>query len=166
MHPLTLAFDEYDIFQLPTEKVACFVVATTGDGDPPTTMKAAWAFLLRKDLPPKSLQSLRFTVFGLGDSSYLLFNAMAKKLTQRLLDLGATLFHQVALGDYQHDFEYEAEFDPWAASLWPKLIAELPSDRRAAMTLEAPEESTLLPHLYNVTEVESPSKDAKVSGSF
>lgn len=40
---------------------------------------------------------------------------MAKKFTQRLLDLGATLFHQVGLGDYQHDFGYEGEFDPWLA---------------------------------------------------
>jgi sulfite reductase alpha subunit-like flavoprotein len=30
-----------------------------------------------------------------------------------LLDLGGTLFHKVGLGDFQHDFEYEGEFDPW-----------------------------------------------------
>jgi sulfite reductase alpha subunit-like flavoprotein len=41
----------------------------------------AWRFLLRKDLPPGSLSNLKFTVFGLGDSSYEKFNAMAKKLT-------------------------------------------------------------------------------------
>jgi sulfite reductase alpha subunit-like flavoprotein len=50
-------------------------------------------------LPPGSLGNINFTVFGLGDSSYALFNAMAKKLTQRLLNLGATLFHKVGLGD-------------------------------------------------------------------
>jgi sulfite reductase alpha subunit-like flavoprotein len=27
--------------------------------------------------------------------------------------LGGTLFHKVGLGDFQHDFEYEGEFDPW-----------------------------------------------------
>ncbi len=81
--------DEYNIFQLPTEKLVVFVVATTGDGDPPANMIKSWRFLLRKDLPPGSLGQLRFTVFGLGDSSYEKFNAMAKKLTQRLLDLGA-----------------------------------------------------------------------------
>jgi len=63
-------------------------------------MLNAWKFLLRKDLPPNSLRQLKFSVFGLGDSSYALFNAMAKKLTQRLLDLGANLFHKVGLGDY------------------------------------------------------------------
>ena len=68
---------------------------------------------MRSDLPANSLKSLKFSVFGLGDSSYALFNAMAKKLAQRLMDLGATLFHKVGLGDYQHDFGYEGEFDPW-----------------------------------------------------
>lgn len=80
-------------------KLVVFVIATTGDGEPPQTMLNAWRFLLRRDLPPGSLSGLKFTVFGLGDSSYSLFNAMAKKLTQRLLDLGAQLFHKVGLGD-------------------------------------------------------------------
>ena len=84
-----LALDDYNIFNLPTEKLIVFIVATTGDGDPPTNMINSWKFLLRKDLPSGSLSALKFTVFGLGDSSYEKFNAMAKKLTQRLLDLGA-----------------------------------------------------------------------------
>ena len=116
-----LSLDAYTIFNLPTEKLVVFIIATTGDGDPPSNMVNAWRFLLRKDLPPGSLSSLRFTVFGLGDSAYDKFNAMAKKLTQRLLDLGAHLFHKVGLGDYQHDFEYEGEYDPWMRLLWPKI---------------------------------------------
>ena len=46
---------------------------------------------------------------------------MAKKMTQRLVDLGANLVHKVGLGDYQHDFEYQAEFDPWLEAFWPQL---------------------------------------------
>jgi len=125
LNPRVMAFDEYNIFELPTEKLVVFIVATTGDGDPPTTMINAWRFLLRKDLPSMSLANLRFTVFGLGDSSYDKFNAMAKKLTQRLLDLGAQLFHKIGLGDYQHDFEYEGEFDPWMKLMWSQLQNEI-----------------------------------------
>ena len=96
-----MAFDDYNIFNLPSEKLVIFVIATTGDGDPPSTMVNSWRFLLRKDLPlGVSLANLKFCVFGLGDSTYEKFNAMAKKLTQRLLDLGAKLFHKVGLGDY------------------------------------------------------------------
>lgn len=76
------------------------MIATTGDGEPPQTMLNAWKFLLRADLPANSLSKLKFTVFGLGDSTYPLFNAMAKKLTQRLLNLGAELIHKIGLGDH------------------------------------------------------------------
>ncbi len=75
------SFAEYNIMSLPTEKLVVFIVATTGDGDVPTMMISSWKFLLRKDLPVGSLASLKFTVFGLGDSSYDKFNAAAKKLT-------------------------------------------------------------------------------------
>lgn len=75
------AFDDFEIMGLPMERLIVFIVATTGDGDPPATMVNAWRFLLRRDLPPGSLSGLRFGMFGLGDSSYEKFNAMAKKLT-------------------------------------------------------------------------------------
>ena len=94
------SFDEFPILSLPATKIAVFVVATTGEGEAPQTMLKSWKFLLRTDLPPNSLRQLKFSVFGLGDSAYTLFNEMAKKLTQRLLDLGASLFHKVGLGDY------------------------------------------------------------------
>ena len=98
--PKIMEMDSFKIFNLPTEKLVVFIIATTGEGEAPTSMVNSWKFLLRKDLPPNSLSKLKFTVFGLGDSSYELFNAMAKKLTQRLLDLGAQLTHNVGLGDY------------------------------------------------------------------
>lgn len=113
LKPQIMEFDEFPILQLPVTKMIVFVIATTGDGEPCQTMLKSWKFLLRRDLPPGSLSGLNFTVFGLGDSSYALFNAMAKKLTQRLIDLGAKLFHKVGLGDAQHDFGFEGEFDPW-----------------------------------------------------
>ena len=94
------SFDDFPIQKLPTLSKVIFVIATTGDGEAPDTMTKSWKFLLRRDLPKNSLEKLNFSVFGLGDSSYVLFNAMAKKLTQRLLDLGAKLFHKVGLGDH------------------------------------------------------------------
>ena len=67
------SMDAYDITQLPTEKIVIFVIATTGQGDPTSTMKISWKFLTRKDLPKGSLSDVNFTVFGLGDSSYEIF---------------------------------------------------------------------------------------------
>jgi sulfite reductase alpha subunit-like flavoprotein len=50
--------DHYRIFNLPTEKLVVFIVATTGEGEPPLSMKNSWNFLLRKDLPSNSLKNL------------------------------------------------------------------------------------------------------------
>lgn len=98
-------------------------------------------------MPKNSLATLKFTVFGLGDSSYELFNAMAKKLTQRLIDLGASLVHKVGLGDYQHDFEYQAEFDPWLDAFWVQLERMVPIPDDSSPT--QPNHS-LLPCVYKV----------------
>lgn len=62
-----------------------FLVSTTGDGDPPSSMLKFWKFLLIKDLANDSLKRLKFSVFGLGDSSYAKFNYAARKLRTRLL---------------------------------------------------------------------------------
>ena len=145
-----MAFDEYPIIQLPVTKRVVFIIATTGDGEPPQTMINAWKFLLRKDLPPNSLKQVNFCVFGLGDSSYALFNAMAKKLTQRMLDLGATLFQKVGLGDYQHDFGFEGEFDPWLSELWSNLKLQLPPVHPMLLEPSGSLEDRILPPVYKV----------------
>lgn len=129
--------DDFDIIQLPTEKIVVFIISTTGQGQPTATMKKSWTFLTRKDLPADSLSQLNFSVFGLGDSSYEIFNAMARKLYQRLLQLGAKSFHERALGDDQHDFGYEAEFDPWLKSLFEDLFQLDPSIKSTEIEPEA-----------------------------
>jgi sulfite reductase alpha subunit-like flavoprotein len=111
------SLDAYDIENLPDENLIIFIVSTTGYGEPPTNMKNFWKFLLQKDLPEDSLSELNYTLFGLGDSSYEKFNIVAKMLNNRLRQLSANLFHPVGLGDDQHDFGYEGEFDPWCKSV-------------------------------------------------
>lgn len=43
----------------------------------------------RRGLPGDCLETMRFAVFGLGDSGYAKYNATARKLHARLLQLGA-----------------------------------------------------------------------------
>jgi sulfite reductase alpha subunit-like flavoprotein len=93
--PCTIACtDEYSMDKLPTEKIVLFVVSTTGDGEVPSNMMKFWKFLLRcsicklqtksltnehrKSLPSNSLVQTNFGVFGLGDSGYDKFNAVAR----------------------------------------------------------------------------------------
>ena len=70
--------EEYDVQNFPAENAVLFVVSTTGDGEVPTSMNKFWKFLLRKSLPKDSLRSTSFGVFGLGDSGYDKFNAVAR----------------------------------------------------------------------------------------
>jgi sulfite reductase alpha subunit-like flavoprotein len=55
-----------------------FVVSTTGDGKPPANMRQCWQYLLQRRLASNALASIRFSVFGLGDSSYDKYNAAAR----------------------------------------------------------------------------------------
>jgi len=118
--------DAYNFLSLPEEIFIIFLISTTGYGEFPSNSKSFWNFLVRKDLPEDSLENVNYTVFGLGDSSYEKFNQCAKLLNSRLHQLSANLFHPVALGDDQHDFGYEAEFDPWVKSVIEELYCYFP----------------------------------------
>ncbi len=76
-----------------------FVVATAGDGDPPRSLKPLWHQLLRANLPRDLFAGLRVGVLGLGDSSYPLFNAAARRLRARIQDLGAVSLCETVLAD-------------------------------------------------------------------
>jgi len=79
--------------------------------------------LLRRDLPGDALASIGFAVFGLGDSSYVRFNAAARKVAARLTQLGATPLCERGLGDEQAEpGGLEAGFHAWLeGELWPTL---------------------------------------------
>lgn len=132
--------DSYDRTSLPEESVVIFIACTTGEGgsefvffsnsqvdderagDVPDNMKKFWTFMLRKDLPANSLQNLRYGVFGLGDSSYTKFNAVARRLNARLKQLGGQEILQRGLGDDQSENGYLTDLDPWLVNLWQEVL--------------------------------------------
>ena len=127
--PRVLSLSNYNITELPSEKYIIFFISTTGQGEPPSSMVSFWQFLLLKDLPKDVLCEVSFTIFGLGDSVYQQFNAMARKLYQRLLQLGAKSFHERGLGDDSNPLGYYAEFEPWTDGLWKSLQKEFPEKK-------------------------------------
>ena len=44
-------------------------------------MRRFWRFLLRKSLAADSLASMRYAVFGMGDSAYVKFNVSGVQLS-------------------------------------------------------------------------------------
>lgn len=115
--------------QLVEATVVVFLVSTTGDGDVPVSMKAFWPLLLRKSLAGSTLAAVRYAVFGLGDSTYQHYNAVARKLFVRLKQLGALPVVPLGLGDDQARHGYYTALDPWKAVLSDALRSlGLPQD--------------------------------------
>ncbi|XP_076162157.1 NADPH-dependent diflavin oxidoreductase 1-like [Ptiloglossa arizonensis] len=121
LHSTVYAMNDYEIQNLDNEKIVIFVVATTGQGDPPSNMRQFWRLLLRKSLPSTLLANIKYGILGLGDSSYQKFNFAAKKLNKRLIQLGAKELLPIGLADDQHDLGIDAIVDPWLKELWTKI---------------------------------------------
>jgi len=60
-------------------------------------------------------------VLGLGDSSYVKFNFVAKRLNRRLLNLGGVALLDPGYADDQHDLGVDAVVDSWLSTLWQRL---------------------------------------------
>lgn len=121
-----MPMDKYDVRYLIDEKLVIFVCSTTGQGEEPDNMKTFWKFLLRKSLPPDSLNALHYAVLGLGDSSYEKFNFVSKRLNKRLQQLGANTIQAIGLCDDQHDLGASAVYIKWIADLWNELLVQCP----------------------------------------
>lgn len=76
------------MMNLPAEPFVVMCTSTTGQGDAPDNMRSFWSFLLRRSLGADSLSGANFAIFGLGDSGYAKYNAVAKRLDKRLEMLG------------------------------------------------------------------------------
>ena len=120
------SMDEYDVQMLPVERLVIFVASTTGEGEVPENMRAFWRFMLRRDLPAKSLSRLSHACFGLGDSSYPKFNFAIKRLHRRLEQLGSAAVLSAGLGDDQDALGVDHALGPWLSSLWQALDVRMP----------------------------------------
>lgn len=122
-----IAMDAFPVAQLlPRCETVVFITSTTGDGEAPENMRATWRSLLRKNLSSEWLRGVQVAVFGLGDSSYAKYNAVARKLQARLVQLGATEIVERGLGDDQHAFGYFGALNPWLTKLWDAVLARYP----------------------------------------
>lgn len=83
------------------------VVSTWGEGDPPDNATAYYEAFMGEAMP--KLAGVRFSVCGLGDTSYEHFCKMGKDFDARLAALGAERVHDRA----DCDVDFQAAFDAW-----------------------------------------------------
>ncbi|CAH7685567.1 NADPH dependent diflavin oxidoreductase 1 [Phakopsora pachyrhizi] len=123
----TLPMDEIEPRSLlGVNLVTIFVCSTTGQGVQPRNMTRLWKLLRRSDLSQDLFSSLRFTVFGLGDSSYRQFNWASRKLYRRILQLGGELFYERGEADDQNPNGIDSTLVPWLNGLWVALLRVFP----------------------------------------
>ncbi|KDO28247.1 hypothetical protein SPRG_22186 [Saprolegnia parasitica CBS 223.65] len=143
------AMDDFPIASLPNQRYVVFVVASSGDGEAPENMAQSWKFLLRKSLAADSLANVRVAIFGLGDSSYAKYNAVARRLQARLVQLGATEILERGLGDDQHELGFHGALNPWLEKLWGAVLALPPFQLPDGFVID--DAPRLTPPQYRVT---------------
>jgi sulfite reductase (NADPH) flavoprotein alpha-component len=98
----------YATRELAQERYLAVVISTQGEGEPPDDARGFVEFLAGRRAP--KLPSLKFSVLGLGDSSYPKFCEMGRQLDARFAELGASRL--APLGEADVDIETVAT--PWS----------------------------------------------------
>lgn len=107
------------------------VVSTWGEGDPPDNALSYYEDFMSEAMP--RLAAVKYSVCGLGDTSYEHFCKMGKDFDARLAALGAERVHDRA----DCDVDYQATFDAWLAA----ALKAFPGAEAPAITLPAPASS-------------------------
>ncbi len=108
------------------------IVSTYGEGDPPQPATGFFEFLEGRKAP--ALDTMRFAVLALGDSSYELYCEAGKRLDRRLEELGATRL----VPRIDCDVDYEEPAAAWADAALTLLVADRGSSVPAHATAQAP----------------------------
>ena len=134
---MTADLDDYDHIHLadfPATKVAVFIIATYGEGDPPDNTQDFCNVLGQfRCSPQKALENMSYAAFGLGNRNYAQFNKVVDVIDESFQALGAKRLLLVGKGD-ESTGSTEIEFSAWKMSLFEIL----------RQVLGAKENSTLL----------------------
>ncbi|CAR24887.1 NADPH--hemoprotein reductase [Lachancea thermotolerans CBS 6340] len=118
-------YDLHDLNELPEGVVVSFFISTYGEGDFPDGAVPFEDFL--NSLNSDDLNNLRYTLFGLGNSTYEFFNGAGKKTHKLLSEAGATILGKYGEADDGAGTTDE-DYLGWADSLLEILKTELSLD--------------------------------------
>ncbi len=130
-------YDYENLDTLPDDKVAMFVLATYGEGEPTDNAVEFYEFITNEDVafsnaaePP--LQNLKFVAFGLGNNTYEHYNSMVRNVTKALEKLGATRIGAAGEGD-DGAGTMEEDFLAWKDPMWTALTEKMGLEEREAV---------------------------------
>jgi NADPH-ferrihemoprotein reductase len=129
-------FDFNNLDQVPSHKAVILVLASAGEGDPTENAAEFFKFIAAKGTvfsqnrnPP--LGNLHFAAFGLGNTTYEHYNAVIRKTTVALSDLGAVRVGITGEGD-DGAGTVEEDFMEWKESMWSALSLEMGLEKHDA----------------------------------
>ena len=102
--------EDYNLDDLPNEKLAVFLMSTFGEGDP-TDSAVEFNDWMGEDQGRSALDGVEFAVFALGNTQYEKFCEMGKKTDKKLAAFGATRIAPLGMGD--DDKSIEDDFAQW-----------------------------------------------------
>ncbi|WPH04651.1 Hypothetical protein R9X50_00754400 [Acrodontium crateriforme] len=140
---MTADLEEYDYENLdkfPEDKVAMFVLATYGEGEPTDNAVEFYEFIGGEDVSfsekggaeEKPLSSLRYVAFGLGNNTYEHYNLMVRNVTKYLDRLGANRVGEAGEGD-DGAGTMEEDFLAWKEPMWTALAESMNLEEREAV---------------------------------
>ncbi|KAI1981551.1 hypothetical protein LOZ53_003855 [Ophidiomyces ophidiicola] len=170
-------YDFENLDQFPEDKVAIFVLATYGEGEPTDNAVDFYQFMTGEDVSfeggasaeEKPLSTLKYIAFGLGNNTYEHYNAMVRQVDIALTKLGAKRIGTAGEGD-DGAGTMEEDYLAWKEPMWVALAEEMGLEEREAVyepTFSITEEPALSPESETVY-VGEPNQnhlDGKTSGS-
>ncbi|TVY93571.1 NADPH--cytochrome P450 reductase [Lachnellula willkommii] len=145
-------YENLDTF--PEDKVAVFVLATYGEGEPTDNAVDFYEFITgdeptfsESSEPP--LGNLKFVAFGLGNNTYEHYNSMVRNVTKALEKLGAVKIGAAGEGD-DGAGTMEEDFLAWKDPMWTALAEKMGLEEREAV----------YEPVFGITEKEEFTKDS------
>lgn len=133
-------YDYENLDKFPEDKIAFFVLATYGEGEPTDNAVEFYQFITGEDVAfesgasaeEKPLSSLKYVAFGLGNNTYEHYNAMVRHVDAALTKLGAQRIGTAGEGD-DGAGTMEEDFLAWKEPMWAALSESMNLQEREAV---------------------------------
>jgi NADPH-ferrihemoprotein reductase len=131
-------FDNLDAF--PEDKIAFFILATYGEGEPTDNAVDFYEFITSEDssysegatATEEPLKNLKYVAFGLGNNTYEHYNSMVRNVNKALEKLGGTRIGEAGEGD-DGAGTMEEDFLAWKEPMWAALTDSMGLEEREAV---------------------------------
>merc|ERR1711939_325688 len=133
-------FDYDNLDQFPEDKVAFFILATYGEGEPTDNAVEFYEFVHGDEVSfsegasagESPLSNLKYVAFGLGNNTYEHYNLMVRNVTKALDKLGAKRIGDAGEGD-DGAGTMEEDFLAWKEPMWQALTESMGLEEREAV---------------------------------